>query len=118
MSAEDSLQSLREALREFAQARDWEQFHTPKNLSMALMGEAAEVLEHFQWLTPAQSAALSDEVRQEVSLELADVLLYLVRLSDVLGVDLAAAAQCKLALNAKKYPVDKARGRAEKYSKL
>lgn len=116
--SDDSLLELKAALRAFADERDWVPFHTPKNLSMALMGEAAEVLEHFQWLTPAQSAALSSETTEAVAEELADVLLYLVRLADVLGVDLAEAARRKLVLNAKKYPVDKARGRADKYNRL
>lgn len=118
MSGEDSLLELRDALRRFARERDWEQFHTPKNLAMALIGEAAEVVEHFQWLTPEQSADLDVSTREAVAMELADVLLYMVRLADVLGVDLAEAAQRKLLLNAKKYPADKARGRADKYNAL
>lgn len=118
MSGEDSLLELRDALRRFARERDWEQFHTPKNLAMALIGEAAEVVEHFQWLTPEQSADLDASTREAVTMELADVLLYLVRLADALGVDLAEAAQRKLLLNAKKYPADKARGRADKYNAL
>lgn len=118
MSTPDSLLMLREALRAFAAERDWERFHTPKNLAMALAGEAGEVIEHFQWLTPEASAALSAEHREEVALELADVLLYLVRLADVLGIDLADAARRKLAINATRYPVEKARGRHEKYDKL
>lgn len=118
MSGEDSLLELRDALRRFARERDWEQFHTPKNLAMALIGEAAEVVEHFQWLTPEQSADRDASTREAVAMELADVLLYLVRLADVLGVDLAEAAQRKLLLNAKKYPADKARGRADKYNSL
>lgn len=125
MSAENSsvatgdvLIDLRNHLREFADERDWNQFHTPKNLAMALIGEAAEVLEHFQWLTPEASAELSDTVRQEVSHELADVLLYLVRLADRLDIDLAAAAHEKLAINAERYPAHKARGRADKYTRL
>lgn len=114
----DALRELRDQLRHFAAARDWQSFHTPKNLAMALAGEAGEVIEHFQWLTAEQSAALDPAQREAVALELADVLLYLVRLADVLGVDLAAAAQRKLAINAERYPVDKARGRADKYDRL
>lgn len=118
MSTSDSLLLLRDALRAFAVERDWEQFHTPKNLAMALSGEAGEVIEHFQWLTPEASAALSAGQCEEVALELADVLLYLVRLADVLDVDLADAAHRKLAINARRYPAEKARGRYEKYDKL
>lgn len=114
----DTLKALRDALREFTAERDWAQFHTPKNLAMALSGEVGEVIEHFQWLSAEQSAALDGETREAVSLELADVLLYLVRLADVLDIDLAAAAQRKLAINASRYPADKARGRADKYDRL
>lgn len=109
---------LTEALRAFAAERDWEQFHTPKNLAAALAVEAGEVLEHFQWLTPEQSAALGDAERARVALELADVLLYLLRLADRSGIDLERAAWDKLALNAEKYPADKARGSARKYTEL
>lgn len=114
----DSLENLRARLAEFAAERDWEQFHNPKNLAMALAGEAGELLEHFQWLTFEQAARLPRETRAEVALEAADVLLFLVRLCDKLGIDLTAACERKLALNAKKYPVAKARGRATKYNKL
>lgn len=114
----DALHELRDRLRAFADERDWGQFHTPKNLAMALSGEAAEVIEHFQWLTPEQSAALDDRTLEEVSLELADVLLYLVRLADVLNVDLADASRRKLAINAERYPVEKAMGRADKHHRL
>lgn len=118
MSKPDSLETLRGALRDFAAAREWEPFHTPKNLAMALAGEAGEVIEHFQWLSPEQSAALPEEAREAVALELADVLLYLVRLADVLDVDLAQAAQRKLAINEQRYPAEAARGRADKYDRL
>ncbi|NMG65336.1 nucleotide pyrophosphohydrolase [Azoarcus indigens] len=114
----DSLLALRARLREFAEARDWMQFHTPKNLAMALAGEAGEVLEHFQWLTAEQSAAPDAVLREAVALELADVLMYLVRLADVLEVDLAEAAARKLAINEERYPLGKARGRADKYDQL
>ncbi len=117
-AAGDSLHRLRDALREFAGARDWAQYHTPKNLSMALIGEAAEVVEHFQWRTPESSAQLPADDRAAVALELADVLLDLIRLADVLDIDLADAAQRKLLINAQRYPVDKARGRSDKYTRL
>ena len=107
---------LRDKLRAFAVARDWDQFHSPKNLSMALMVEAAELMEHFQWLTEAQSAELPPEVKQAVGEELADILLYLVRLSDKLGIDLREAALLKLEKNAVKYPAEQVRGSAKKYS--
>jgi NTP pyrophosphatase (non-canonical NTP hydrolase) len=118
MSREASLNALRERLRRFAAERDWQQFHTPKNLAMALSVESAELLEHFQWLTAEQSARLDAKTRRAVADELADVLLYLTRLADVLDIDLLAAARVKLRLNAKKYPVAKARGNARKYSEL
>jgi len=114
----DSLLELREALRRFAADREWEPFHTPKNLAMALAGEAGEVIEHFQWLTAEQSSALPAPVRAEVAHELADVLLYLVRLADVLDIDLADAARAKMAINADRYPVARARGSAMKYDEL
>ena len=101
----DSLHDLRERQRQFAAGRDWEQFHTPKNLAMSVAIEAAEIMEHFQWLTAAQSASLDAAARLEVAHEIADVLLYLVRLADVLDIDMAAAAREKIGLNALKYPV-------------
>jgi len=106
---------LRDRLRAFAEARDWEQFHTPKNLSMALMVEVAELMEHFQWLSAEQSAKLLPDVQQAVAEELADVLLYLVRLADRLSVNLLDAALHKLEKNALKYPADEVRGSAKKY---
>ena len=114
----DSLETLRVQLAQFAAERDWEQFHNPKNLAMAVAGEAGELIEHFQWLTPEQAENLPPATRDEVALECADVLLFLLRLADRLGIDLAQAAQKKLVLNAKKYPVEKARGKATKYDKL
>lgn len=114
----DRLESLRLELARFAAERDWDQFHNPKNLAMALAGETGELIEHFQWLTFEEAANLTEATREEVALEAADVLLFLVRLCDRLGIDLAAAAARKLELNAKKYPVHKARGRATKYDKL
>jgi dCTP diphosphatase len=118
MHSKDSLEELRAKLDAFAVEREWEQFHNPKNLVMALAGEVGELTEHFQWLTPEQSERLSAETRAEVELEIADVLLFLVRLADRLGVDPVRAAGRKLELNAKKYPVEKSRGKATKYDKL
>jgi len=110
------LSMLRDQLRAFAEARDWDQFHSPKNLSMALMVEAAELMEHFQWLTEAQSAELPADNKQAAGEELADILLYLVRLSDKLGIDLREAALLKLEKNALKYPAELVRGSAKKNS--
>lgn len=109
-----------QALREFAEARDWAQFHSPKNLVMALSGEVGELNEVFQWMTEADSfnAASSDATAKAVREEIADVALYLIRLSDVLGVDLNEAVSNKLATNAAKYPVDLSRGVSTKYDKL
>jgi len=114
----DSLESLRTKLERFAADRDWDQFHNPKNLVMALAGEAGELVEHFQWLTFEEAASLPRATREEVALECADVLLFLLRLADKLDINLAAAAEKKLELNAVKYPVAKSRGRATKYTKL
>jgi NTP pyrophosphatase (non-canonical NTP hydrolase) len=114
------LEDLRTRLREFADARDWGQFHTPKNLAMALAGEAGEVLEIFQWLTPEQAMNVMDESEraEHVRQELADVLAYLLRLADVLDVDLLSALSAKIDLNEQRYPVDRARGTAAKYDQL
>ena len=114
----DHLQLLRGRLAQFAAERDWDQFHNPKNLAMALAGEAGEVLEHFQWLTFEQASSLPKETRAEVALECADVLMFLLRLCDKLDIDLAKAADKKLRLNAKRYPIGKSRGKATKYNKL
>ncbi len=110
-----TLESLATRLADFARERDWDQFHSPKNLAMALAGEVGELLEHFQWLTEQQSCDLSPATRDAVTLELADILLYLVRLADKLDVDLTAAALRKIALNAEKYPAAQFRGSARKY---
>jgi len=112
----ESLRDLADHLRKFAAERDWEQFHSPKNLSMALLVEVAEIAEHFQWLTEQQSRDLDAAKRAEVAHELADSLIYLVRLADQLGIDLLEAAERKLALNETKYPADKVRGSPKKYS--
>jgi dCTP diphosphatase len=114
----ESIGNLLKELRRFAIDRDWDQFHSPKNLAMALSVEAGELLEHFQWLTAEQSAHLSESELAKVRLELADVFLYLVSLSDKLAVDLVAAAFEKLEINAKKYPVELAKGSAKKYTEL
>ncbi len=109
---------LRKQLREFAEERDWDQFHSPKNLAMALAGEAGELLENFQWLTEEQSRRPSPEVLAAAGEEIADVLLYLIRLADKLGIDPIDAARRKMIANAAKYPVHKARGTARKYTEL
>ena len=112
------LVALRNRLRAFAAERDWDQFHSPKNLSAALSVEAAELLEHFQWLKEDESFALSPEKRAKVAEEIADVLLYLVRTADKLDIDVLDAALKKIEANAKKYPVEKARGKMTKYRDL
>jgi NTP pyrophosphatase (non-canonical NTP hydrolase) len=112
----DNLDTLRLRIREFAQARAWETYHTPKNLAMALTVEAAELLEPFQWLTAEQSQNLSPAQHEAVRQEIADVLIYLTRLADLLDIDLLDAAASKLEINGRKYPVDKAHGNALKYS--
>jgi NTP pyrophosphatase (non-canonical NTP hydrolase) len=118
MTRAATLTSLRDALRRFAAARDWQQFHTPKNLAMALAVEAAELLEHFQWLTPEQSTRLDARRKRAVANEIADVLLYLIRLADRLEIDPLAVARRKARSNARKYPIKRAKGNARKYSEL
>ncbi len=110
------ISTLQEKLRAFARERDWEQFHNPKNLAMALTVEASELQEIFQWLTEQQSSNLDARQREHVKEEMADVLLYLCRLADVLAIDLQEAALNKLKLNAEKYPVDQVRGKSAKYT--
>jgi NTP pyrophosphatase (non-canonical NTP hydrolase) len=112
----DSLDSLREKINQFVTERDWAQFHTPKNLAMAMIVEAAELVEQFQWDTPQESQNLSAEKREAVAHELADTFVYLLRIAEVLEIDLIDATNKKIALNALKYPVDKARGRNAKYT--
>jgi NTP pyrophosphatase (non-canonical NTP hydrolase) len=114
----NDLDELRGTLRQFAADRHWDQFHSPKNLASALAVEAAELLERFQWLTEDQSRELPPAELEKVRQEMADVLNYLVRLADKLDVDLLAAARDKIAINAQKYPVEKARGSMKKYSEL
>ena len=111
-----TLDDLKKRLRTFAKERDWDQFHSPKNLAMALAVEAGELMEHFQWLSEEQSQGLDEETLAKVSEELADIQIYLVRLSDRVGVDLMAAAEKKLAANAEKYPADIVRGSSKKYT--
>ncbi|WP_395006566.1 nucleotide pyrophosphohydrolase [Undibacterium sp.] len=113
-----NLQHLREQLRRFTSERDWQQFHTPKNLATALSVEAAELLEPFQWLKTGEVSELTPESLAAVRYEMADVLNYLIMLADSLEVDLLAAAYEKIQLNAQKYPVDAARGNAQKYTQL
>jgi NTP pyrophosphatase (non-canonical NTP hydrolase) len=107
---------LREAIRSFVDERDWDQFHTPKNLSTALCVEAAELLEHFQWLQTGNKDELTETKFEQVRYEMADVLVFLVRLADKLDIDLMTAVAEKMVINRAKYPADKVRGDARKYS--
>ena len=116
--AANPLEPLVAALRAFALEREWDQFHTPKNLASALSVEAAELLEHFQWLTEAQSQSLDADKKAKVAAEAADVFLYLLQLCDKLGIDLIAAAHAKMHVNSEKYPAALARGSAAKYTEL
>ncbi len=109
-----SLTDLAATLQDFADERNWEQFHSPKNLVMALGVEVAELAEHFQWLTQQQSLQLSPDKKQAIGEELADVLIYLVRLADRLDIDLLAEAEKKVVLNARKYPVDQSKGSSDR----
>ena len=116
--APDALLILSDTLRRFSAERDWDQFHTPKNLAIALSVEAAELLEHFQWISDENSMRLTPEQMEKVREEMADVLLYLVRLADKLNVDIIQAATLKIERNAEKYPADKARANSKKYTEL
>lgn len=111
-----SIEQLRQKIRDFASERDWDQFHSPKNISMAMIVEAAELVEHFQWLTEEQSQSLPEGKLAEVENELADIFLYLIRIADKLDIDLLNAANNKIKINAEKYPADKVRGSAKKYT--
>jgi len=111
-----ALEPLRKRLAAFAEERDWNQFHSPKNLSMALIAESAELVEHFQWRTEQQSRTLDADTLDAVALELADIFIYLIRLSDTLGVNLLDATDKKIAINQTRYPVDKVRGSARRAS--
>lgn len=112
----DSLDELRQRISAFVEERDWAQFHTPKNLAMAMIVEAAELVEQFQWSTPHESQQLTPEKLEAVSHELADTFVYLLRIAEVLQIDLIEAANQKIELNAKKYPADKVRGSNAKYT--
>ena len=116
MSNQDSLKILRSRINAFVADRDWAQFHTPKNLAMAMIVEAAELVEQFQWDTPIESQDLTSEKREAVSHELADTFVYLLRIAEVLEIDLIEAANTKITINAIKYPVEKARGSNTKYT--
>lgn len=118
--ATTTLADLKRRVLTFARERDWEQFHSPKNLSMALAAEAAELMEHFLWAEQAASHTRAQEParRLEIEEELADVVIYALEFANVTGIDLATAIEAKLAANAKKYPVEKARGRSDKYTEL
>ena len=107
---------IRKQVRQFVVERDWDQFHSPKNLSMALIVEAAEMVEHFQWLTEEQSSNLPPTKLAEVELELADIQIYLLSLAEKLQLDLIAAVDKKLVLNARKYPAEQVRGSSKKYT--
>ena len=113
-----TLEDVRQSIAEFAAARDWEQFHSPKNLVMALSVEVAELMEHFQWLTLEEAKQLDDATLVKVGEEIADVQIYLVRLADKLGIDILAACADKMVKNAAKYPVARASGNARKYTDL
>ena len=113
-----TLQQLALRLQDFAQQRDWSQFHSPKNLASALIVEAGELLEHFQWLTEEQSRNLPADKKQAIAHEIADVLLYLVQIATALDVNLIEAANAKIAINEQKYPADQARGNSRKYDEL
>jgi len=110
------LQDLQNRLRQFAIERDWEQFHAPKNLAMALAVEAGELMEHFQWLSEEQSENLDKQQLETVGLEVADVFIFTVRLADRLGIDLADLVDRKIKMNEKKYPVELVRGSSKKYT--
>jgi len=115
---QDSLDDLNKRLKNFAQERNWEQFHSPKNLSMAMIAECAELVEHFQWLSEAQSQDLPSQKKEQVALELADILIYLIRFAERLDIDLIASANRKVAINEQRYPAAKVFGdarRADEY---
>jgi|UniRef100_UPI00404AC266 dCTP diphosphatase len=115
-----TLAELKTRVLDFARARDWEQFHAPKNISMALAAEAGELMEHFLWATPEASRQLGTDKKKRGAIadELADVVIYALEFANVTGIDVAAAIERKMTANAKKYPVAKARGRSVKYTEL
>lgn len=114
--SDPAIEEIKSKLKEFAQMRDWEQFHSPKNLAMALSVEAAELLENFQWMTEKQSEKLSPQRQAAVAFELADIFIFLLRISDQLNVDLIEITKRKMELNNKRYPVDKVKGSSKKYN--
>ncbi|MBI4626497.1 MAG: nucleotide pyrophosphohydrolase [Verrucomicrobia bacterium] len=115
-----TISELKNRVLAFVRERDWEQFHSPKNLSMALAAETGELMEHFLWATPEESRAIATDgvKRGRIADELADVVIYALEFANITGLDVAAAIEAKMAANAKKYPVEKARGRSEKYTEL
>jgi dCTP diphosphatase len=115
-----TLAELKARVLAFARERDWEQFHAPKNLSMALAAEAGELMEHFLWCAPDASRAIAREPakRAKIEEELADVVIYALEFANMTGIDVSAVIEAKMAANAKKYPVEKARGRSDKYTEL
>jgi dCTP diphosphatase len=117
---ETTVAELKRRVLNFARERDWEQFHTPKNLSMALAAESGELMEHFLWSTSEQSRAIAAQAgkREKIAEELADVVIYALEFANMTGLDLAATIQRKMAANAEKYPIDKSRGRSDKYTEL
>jgi dCTP diphosphatase len=112
----DSLDALRARVNNFVTERDWAQFHSPKNLAMAMIVEAGEVVEHFQWMTEQESNNLDAQTKEQVGQELSDTLVYLLRIAEVCGIDLIEAANKKIDLNAQKYPVEKCKGSNAKYT--
>ena len=118
--ASTQLQVIKDRVLAFAKERDWEQFHSPKNLSMAIAAEAAELMEHFLWQNPEASREdiQAEKLRAKVEEELADIFIFAIEFANVTGIDIAAIIEAKMALNAKKYPVDKAKGRSLKYTEL
>jgi NTP pyrophosphatase (non-canonical NTP hydrolase) len=118
--ADTSLQEIKDRVLAFAKERDWEQFHSPKNLSMAIAAETAELMEHFLWQSPEQSHVDlgATKLRAKVEEELADVFIFAIEFANVTGIDIAAIIENKMKRNAEKYPVEKARGRSVKYDQL
>ncbi len=118
--AQTTIEELKLRLKAFVHERDWEQFHSPKNLSMALSAETAELMEHFLWVDSQASKARAEEAarRQDIEDELADIIIYALEFANMTGIDVTAAIEAKMAANAKKYPVEKAKGRADKYTEL
>ena len=111
-----TLQELKDRMARFVDERDWQQFHTPKNLSMSIAIEAAELMEHFQWLTVEQSKSLDGEALSEIGEELADIVIYSLSLANYLGLDLSQTVLAKMDKNVRKYPKEKVRGKAHKYT--